>query len=86
MISAVMSDPQTEREATIHQTFQLFDDEMSGELNAVQLQAAHEMIRMDGISIPQVCHWCSVIWDSERGMLVHTYGKKLSLTRNRIGA
>lgn len=34
--------------------FSLFDDQCSGELRAEDVQAAHEMVRMSGISMAQV--------------------------------
>lgn len=39
----------------VHSMFKLIDDNLTGELNACQVQAAHEMIRMGGISFQQVC-------------------------------
>lgn len=38
----------------VHDVFSLFDDQCSGELRAEDVQAAHEMVRMSGISMAQV--------------------------------
>lgn len=39
----------------VHDMFQLFCDPVKDELTPLEIQAAHELIRMGGISLPQVC-------------------------------
>lgn len=43
-----------EQSLAVHDMFKMIDDDLRGELNVRQIQSAHEMIRMGGISIPQV--------------------------------
>lgn len=44
----------TSQSEAVKKLFSLVDEGMTGELNADQVQAVHDTIRMGGVSLPQV--------------------------------
>ena len=55
---SVITDTLDGQSLAVHDMFKMIDEDLRGELNIQQIQAAHEMIRMGGISIPQVSPTC----------------------------
>ena len=55
---SVSTDTRDGQSLAVHDMFKMIDEDLRGELNIQQIQAAHEMIRMGGISIPQVSPTC----------------------------
>lgn len=62
MLQLDNENPKEDKAEAVHAMFSMVDENLNGEIDAYQIQTAHEMMRMGGISIQQVICLIEFIW------------------------